>query len=346
MTPEDFRKKVLALTETEEKLKNGDYPSAKFDRQVLWNAQKDGQGYYFFSNRKMTFSPADYELRFPISFAALGNRLRLLIHTRFTKVPFHYNEFISVNFVYSGRLQLQFPDREVTLRAGQLILMNANIIHSLRMDAVEDIILSIQIQQDYMKKELLYDISGGGFVTDFLLKSILGEDTDFTYHIFDFSGDSRMRFLFEELFCEYLEPSLCSAAIVENYMHIFFILLIRSSASRINASFDNKIISILKYIEEHSRRCTLGELSERFNFHQKYISALLKEKTGKTFTEILTQAKMKEVCHLLENTEKPIKEIAEMCGYSNQTFFYRKFEEMYCMTPKKYRENCSAEAPP
>lgn len=339
MTQEEFRKKVLALTETEQKLKNGDYPLAKFDRQVLWGAQKDEHGYYYFSNRKMTLFPANYELRFPISYSTSGNNLRLLIHTRFTKTPFHYNEFISVNYVYSGRLKLQFTEHEMILTKGQLVFMNSDVIHSFEMDSENDIVFGIQIQKDYMKKELLYDISGGGSVTDFLLKSILGEDTDFTYHIFNFSDDVRMHFLFEELFCEYLEPSLCGHAMVENYMRIFFILLVRASNENINDPYDNKIISILEYIEAHSRRCTLKELSGRFNFNQKYISALLKKKTGKTFSELLTQAKMKTICHLLENTDKPVREIAEMCGYSNQTFFYQKFMKLYHMTPKEYRSS-------
>ena len=30
-------------------------------------------------------------------------------------------------------------------------------------------------------------------------------------------------------------------------------------------------------------------------------------------------------------------EIAELCGYTNMNFFYRKFKEMYGMSPKQYR---------
>lgn len=29
--------------------------------------------------------------------------------------------------------------------------------------------------------------------------------------------------------------------------------------------------------------------------------------------------------------------IAELCGYTNMNFFYRKFKEMYGMSPKQYR---------
>ncbi len=337
MTQEEFREKVLALTETEKRLKAGTYSPLEFSKQALINAKKDQNGYYYFTNHKMSVSPHNYELRLPITYSSQGNFLRLLIHTRFTEIPFHYDEFISVQYVYSGKMHLNFPDTEMTLTTGQLILMNSDIVHSFRMETEHDIVFSIQIQREYMQKELLYGISGEGAVADFLLKSILGEKSDFTYAFFDFNNDVRMQFLFEELFCEYLEPSICGNALVQDYMRIFFILLIRASNSRIINSRDRQIVEMLQFIEENSRHCTLHDLAAKFNFNPKYISALLKEKTGRSFTELLASAKMKTICFLLKNTDKSIREIAEMCGYTNQTYFYQKFKEMYGVNPKEYR---------
>lgn len=282
-------------------------------------------------------SPANHNLRMAISYSTTGNNLRLIIHTRFTQIPFHYDEFISVQFIYSGSMTVRFPDHEITLTKRQLMLMNANVVHAFSMDTENDIIFSIQIEREYMKKELLYGISGSGSINDFLLKSLLGEKTDFTYKILDFQDDEQMYSVFEQLFCEYLEPSLCGNALVENYMRIFFILLIRSSSDHLSDSSDNTILSMLAFIEEHSHHCTLQDLAERFNFNAKYISALLKEKTGKTFSDLLTRARLKTICYLLENTDKSIQEISEMCGYTNQTFFYQKFFEVYHMSPKNYR---------
>lgn len=338
MKREEFREKILALTETEKRIKDGSFSDAEFMRQILWNAEKDSNGYYFFSNRKMSVSPEHYDLRFPISSNASGNEFRLIVHTRFTEVPFHYNEFISINYVYSGKLTVSFPDREIVLTRGMLILMNSNIVHSLKMVNEEDIILGCQIQNEYMNQDLLYGLSGTGSVVDFLLKSTLGERSSFRYTVFDFSVDERIRFIFEDMFCEYLSPSLCSQALVQNYLRILFIFLIRSSDAQMTGSPNSHITEMLYYIEEHSRDCTLKKLSEEFNFHPKYISSLLKEKTGKSFSELITDARMKLVCYLLINTDKPIQEIAVSCGYSNQSFFYQKFQESFHITPKEYRK--------
>jgi AraC-like DNA-binding protein len=65
---------------------------------------------------------------------------------------------------------------------------------------------------------------------------------------------------------------------------------------------------------------------------------MLKEKTGKTFLELVQTQKMIESAALLNNTEKSIDEIAYQVGYDSLSFFYRKFKEYYGETPYKYRK--------
>lgn len=338
MTHEEFHKKVLALTPAEKKLKAGEFSEVEFVRQAFINATQNAAGYYYLSNSKMSIAPENHQLRLPINYSTNGSSLRLLIHTRFSRIPFSYTEFIGVHYVYSGKMKLYFPDgEELLLTRGQLILINTNVVSAFEMDTEEDIVFGIQIQTDYIKKELLYGISNRGPIADFLIKSLLGEQTEFTYNIFDFSNMPRMNSLLIDLFCEYLDPDICGNELVDDYMHIFFILLIRTSKDRIMFPYDNNIIEMLKFIEDNSRNCSLQSLSNAFNFTPKYISALLKAKTDHSFSELLVQAKMKSICYLLKNTEKSIREITEICGYSNQTFFYQKFQELYHMTPKEYR---------
>lgn len=339
MTQEEFKEKVLALTPTEERIKSGKFSQQEFLKQVLWDARLDDRGYYYFSNRKMTVAPENYSLRFPIVYSPSENSLRLLIHTRFTKIPYCYCEFIGIHYVYSGKMISQFPGEDpFTLTKGQLIMINENVPNSFEMQSETDVIFGIQIQKDYLKKELLYGISGNNAVADFLIKSLFGDKTDFSYKIFDFSEMPRMTSLLIDLFCEYLDPSLCGKELVQDYMHIFFILLIRASGEYFTHPQDRNIIKILEFIEKNSRNCTLDLIAKEFKYNPKYVSNLLKKKTGYSFSELLIQARMKSICYFLTNTKKPVEEIAAMCGYTNQTFFYRKFKEIYHMTPHEYRE--------
>ena len=66
------------------------------------------------------------------SLPKLEDHLRTVLHSRYSVIPFHQTEFISVNYVYHGKLQIDFPDRRhLILQEGQLIFMNSGIVHSL-----------------------------------------------------------------------------------------------------------------------------------------------------------------------------------------------------------------------
>lgn len=340
MNHSEFREKILALTDTEMKIKSGEFTNEEFTDQVLIDAVKDKNGYYFFSNKKMTNPKLtdEFLLRKILSYTTNPEKLRLLVHTRFTELPFHYDEFISINYVYSGKMIVCFTDgQELTLTQGMMVFMNKGIVHSMRLADEDDIIFGIQIPTEYMKKELLFGLEGSGILFDFLLKSVMGEKSDFTYTLFHFDENSSINFIFEEMFCEYLDPGSCGETLIQNYMKILFIEIIRSSDQHTDNFRDSKITSILYYIEDHSRDCTLDMLAKEFGFNPKYISSLIKEKTGKSFMELLTESRMKSVCYLLINTDLPIRDISYACGYSNHTFFYQKFASIYEMSPKEYR---------
>ena len=53
--------------------------------------------------------------------------------------------------------------------------------------------------------------------------------------------------------------------------------------------------------------------------------------------ELKNRQQFSEAAFLLANTETSVSEIIEKIGCSNRTFFYRRFEQIYGMTPREYR---------
>ena len=99
-----------------------------------------------------------------------------------------------------------------------------------------------------------------------------------------------------------------------------------------------ELISMLQYIENHDRTITLEAMAQRFSFHPTYLSTYLRKNTGKTFKELVIAQRMFHACFYLANSEMPIYEIAQEIGYNNLGFFYKRFQEIYQMTPQEYRE--------
>ena len=93
----------------------------------------------------------------------------------------------------------------------------------------------------------------------------------------------------------------------------------------------------MQYLEKNYKTCTLTQLAEKFGYNPNYLSAQLKHITGCSFVELKNSQQFSEAAFLLANTECAISEIMEKIGCSNRTFFYRKFEQIYGMTPREYR---------
>jgi two-component system response regulator YesN len=63
-----------------------------------------------------------------------------------------------------------------------------------------------------------------------------------------------------------------------------------------------------------------------------------KSNYGVGIIEYLTHVRIQKAKQLLCSTTKTVKEIAEMCGYSDQNYFSKVFLKHCDMTPTAYRK--------
>ena len=128
---------------------------------------------------------------------------------------------------------------------------------------------------------------------------------------------------------------------IDAYMIVLFCEILRQYRSQSfspKAKSQWKIVDILDFLEANYLTVTLQSTADHFGFHPNYLSAFIKKETGHTFKELVILQKMCQACFYLTNTDFPIYEIAQKVGYDNLGFFYRKFTELYHMTPQEFRE--------
>lgn len=342
---QEFQSEVFKLSPLELRIREGEDIDSTFYKTLEQKGLKDKNGYYLFPRDiKSLLNISDImnldheEMRSRLFHSILQNRLRLIINNRFSHDRLHYDAFIGINYVYSGQLIIHFPDHSVKLQNGQLCLMGENVVHSYEIRGAEDIILSMQMDRKYLDSQLLYGLSGDSPVVDLLISSMFGRECSFTYSVFSCTGDDRMKLLFEDLFCEYIDPGILSGSLTETLIKRLFILLIQNSGTIRKPDVRVSIAKILKYIEDHYQSCTLDDLAREYKYTPKYISRLIRQRTGRSFSDLVLRTRLDKICYYLANTNLPIQEIAINCGYSNQNFFYRKFKETYQMMPSEYRK--------
>jgi len=82
---------------------------------------------------------------------------------------------------------------------------------------------------------------------------------------------------------------------------------------------------------------SLESVAGKLGLHPSYLSRLVKEKTGKTFTDYLTQVRLDKSLTLLRTTKEPLASIAVRIGYSNANYFIKVFKEQFGCTPGNAR---------
>ena len=96
---------------------------------------------------------------------------------------------------------------------------------------------------------------------------------------------------------------------------------------------------ITAHLRAHiSDRHTLESIGSKFNLKPNFICNLFSRFLGTTFISYLTNIRMEEAALLLRISQKPVKEVAIICGYPNYFYFCRVFREAYACTPTMYRE--------
>lgn len=100
---------------------------------------------------------------------------------------------------------------------------------------------------------------------------------------------------------------------------------------------DERLNEIMNYIQEHYLTVTLDELAGHMHLSKPYLSKYIREKSGKTFGDIVKNVRLKKARTLLKTKNMTVENIADSVGYQNVEHFNRLFKKRYGITPVQYR---------
>ena len=100
---------------------------------------------------------------------------------------------------------------------------------------------------------------------------------------------------------------------------------------------DDRLITMLNYIQSNYQTVTLEDMANEVHLSTPYISKYIKDKSGKTFGEHVTQTRLKRAKTLLKNGNMTVENISYAIGYPNAEHFIRLFKKTFNMTPIQYR---------
>lgn len=106
------------------------------------------------------------------------------------------------------------------------------------------------------------------------------------------------------------------------------------------------VYKVIEYIKTNfRRRITLEEIAANTYLSKTYLSSLFKKETGYSISEYINIVRIERSKTLLMEDNMSIIEIANICGFEDQSYYTKVFKSIVGITPKKYRETRGRRTP-
>lgn len=258
-------------------------------------------------------------------------------------VSTHCHDFFELIYLSRGSCTQNINGISRNLKEGDLCLLNPQSKHAIATDSEDALLFNILINRSLFQESFLCLIAENDLISNFFLTSLFKESEEQHFLYFPRNESSNSGPLIQSLIREFYEKHFGYQKSMECYLALLFNELIRFQKKRIDEDTfeimgNNPLSEILIYMNVHKYNVTLQSVAKEFHYHPNYLSTLIKKYTNKSFSEIIQEAKLQEVCYYLTKTDIPIEEIGHIMGYYDRSYFNRVFKKHFQMTPGEYRK--------
>lgn len=249
-------------------------------------------------------------------------------------VTAHWHRAIEIIYIQTGTLSVFINTHAYELKAGQCILINANVIHSTKCTTPNTAIV-FQIPLDFMEtyipnvQNLVFHLDESNEDSKYRTKLDIFKNTLQKMQVAnDMQPDGYLllfnRFLYDILFQLY---------------HNFSTQVLHSNFIKRKKELD-RLNPILQYTAlNYARPITIEEIAHVAILQPGYFCRFFKKNMGMTFLEYQNELRLSYIYQDLISTSDPINMILERHGFTNYKLFRRMFHEHFGCTPSQIRKN-------
>ena len=267
-----------------------------------------------------------------------GKLIAIRPHTRFIAFPEHTHDYVEMVYMCQGETRHTVNGNAISLRQGELLMLGQNARQSIETAGEKDIAVNFIVRPAFFSGTLPFLGEEETPLRRFVVSCLTGEN-EAGYLLFHVAEILPVQNLIENLLFTLLEDVPNKRGILQMTMGLLFAQLMNhTEALQFETREQNAVISVLRYLEEHYRDGSLTEIADRLHYELPSLSRLIRQKTGKNYTELLQEKRLIQAAWLLRNTDKNVDEIANAVGYENLSYFHRLFSARFGKSPKKYRD--------
>lgn len=237
----------------------------------------------------------------------------------------HAHSHMELFYIVGGRGQFLLQDRLYPVDVNNLVIINPNVVHtevSLDANPLEYIVLGI---------EGLELTASGGFNGQF---AILDH-----YESVEIAGCLR------NILREMRQKAPGYRDVCQAYTDILILRLMRNTPLAVpneprTAAGNRQCAAVRRYIDLHYKQpLTLDLLAEEAHMNKYYLSHTFKAEYGVSPINYMLSRRIEESKYLLAETDLSTSQIAQLLGFSSQSYFSQVFRRSQGVTPTEYRNN-------
>ena len=248
-----------------------------------------------------------------------------------TELAFH--EEIEIKYFYGADSAMMVNSRMLAVKEGDIVVVNPYELHSnMSIDAYDERYYLLMVGLDFFN-----DIPDGVNLRKFLIS----DGKKIVNHI---KGDKRLGIIIARVIEEMRDEKPYYRLIVKNLMSEFFALLLRDHISEVDASnhetLDIKSVKVIspalaRIHASYGERLTVEELAELCFVSKYHFCRVFKQVMNMTAVQYLIKYRVDMADAMLGNTDKSVGEVIALCGFNDESYFYRCFKRIKGRSPKK-----------
>ena len=269
--------------------------------------------------------------------------LSVVPHLRYSATPWHSHNFYELIYVLGGTCEHTLKSGTMVMEKGDFCILPPNQLHRISSYADEALIVNILIRKSTFVQSFQPLLKDFGVLSTFFSHTLFQKENS-AYLLFQCGDDPVISTLIRKMYEEYVSYTPFSPAILVGQLMQLLGEVMRShhmdtvQLSGSGANQPTRVSAMLQYMEDHLRTVTLQELARQFSYSNARCSTIIKEATGKNFTQILREHKIYRAARLLQEDDRSMLQIAKEVGFCDTSHFYKAFSAVYGMTPAQYKK--------
>lgn len=254
--------------------------------------------------------------------------------------PLHWHDDFELIYCASGQIQVTLWGQAYQLCAGDIIVILPHAVHSIEQSGpAGGEYFNIMFHPSLFKgsfEDLCYD--------KYVLPFLNGERTLDCFYPSGSSFNQAVSPCILSMLAHRKDSYSTHELIIKSNLFLLLHYINQYSAaagsdsSSLQLSY-SRLKNALYYVQKfYDHEISIRKAAEQCGFSESHFMKLFKEFTGMSFNSYLVNYRLDLAAKQLSETDFKVIDIAENCGFHNQSYFTRAFQKKYKMTPLSYRK--------